>query len=214
MVHGRICDRTESLPRGASDTGTHVPSAARCLLHGPGSARSGNSYRTDASECENPNMNGNVISDIVTFWLSDSRDCPARALARRDRWYDGGATVDEEIRVRFGDLVPRACAREFTDWRDTPDGALALILLLDQFTRNLYRGTVEAYAGDPVAFEVVNHAIDRRTRPGAASGRDDLALPSVPPLRGRDGTGPRSRTPAGAAAARHSGVARLCGAEH
>ena len=107
-------------------------------------------------------MNGNIISDIVTFWLSDSRDCPARALARRDWWYDGGRTVDEEIRVRFGDLVPRACAREFTDWRDTPDGALALILLLDQFTRNLYRGTVEAYAGDPTAFEVVNHAIDRR----------------------------------------------------
>ena len=54
-----------------------------------------------------------------------------------------------------------APAREFTGWRDTSDGALALILLLDQFTRNLYRGTVEAYAGDPSAFEIVNHAIDQ-----------------------------------------------------
>ena len=46
-------------------------------------------------------------------------------------------------------------------WWNTPDGALALILLLDQFTRNLYRATVGAYAGDPCAFEIVNHAIDQ-----------------------------------------------------
>lgn len=106
-------------------------------------------------------MNTDTIADIVTFWLSDSRDHPDRALARHDWWYRGGPTVDEEIRARFGDLVPRACARELMGWRPTPDGALALVLLLDQFTRNLYRGTAGAYAGDPCAFEIVNHAIDR-----------------------------------------------------
>ena len=106
-------------------------------------------------------MNTDVIAGIVAFWLGDSRDSPDRALARRDWWYEGGPGVDEEIRARYGDLVPRACAREFMGWRDTPEGALALVLLLDQFTRNLYRGTVDAYAGDPCAFEVVNHAIDR-----------------------------------------------------
>ena len=106
-------------------------------------------------------MNTSISADIVTFWLSDSRDSPNRALARRGWWYEGGPVVDEEIRVRFGDLAPRACAREFMGWRDTPDGALALVLLLDQFTRNLYRGTVDAYAGDACAFEIVNHAIDQ-----------------------------------------------------
>ena len=106
-------------------------------------------------------MNANRIADIVSFWLGDSRDSPDRALAGRGWWYEGGPAVDEEVRVRFGDLVPRACARELTGWRNTPNGALALIMLLDQFTRNLYRGTVGAYAGDPFAFEVVNHAIDR-----------------------------------------------------
>ena len=106
-------------------------------------------------------MNTNIIADIVTFWLSDSRDSPDRARASHGWWYEGGPVVDEEIRVRFGDLVPRACAREFMGWRDTPDGALALVLLLDQFTRNLCRGTVGAYAGDPCAFEIVNHAIDQ-----------------------------------------------------
>ena len=107
-------------------------------------------------------MNPDLIADIVTFWLSDSRDSPDRAHARRGWWYEGGPAVDEAIRARFGDLVPRACARELMGWRDTPEGALALVLLLDQFTRNLYRGTVGAYAGDLCAFEVVRHAIDRR----------------------------------------------------
>ena len=104
-----------------------------------------------------------MIAEIVAFWLADSLDNPERASARRDWWYRGGPPVDEEIRARFGGLVRRACAREpeLTGWRDTPDGALALILLLDQFTRNLYRGTIDAYAGDASAFEIVNHSIDR-----------------------------------------------------
>lgn len=104
-----------------------------------------------------------MIADIVTFWLADSRDNPDRASDRRDWWYRGGPAVDEEIHARFGDAVRRACTRdpEIMAWRDTPEGALALVLLLDQFTRNIRRGTVDAYAGDPLAFEVVEHAIDR-----------------------------------------------------
>ncbi len=59
--------------------------------------------------------------------------------------------------------MPRACAcdPELTGWRETPEGALALILLLDQFTRNIYRGSVDAYAGDEAAFGIVEHAIGR-----------------------------------------------------
>ncbi len=104
-----------------------------------------------------------MIADIVAFWLGDSRDSPERASARREWWYRGGPAVDAEIRARFGDSVRRACARdpEPMGWQDTPDGALALILLLDQFTRNIHRGTVHAYAGDALAFEIVSHAIDR-----------------------------------------------------
>ena len=100
---------------------------------------------------------------INDFWLADSLDSPERASARRDWWYRGGPGVDSEIRARFGHLVTRACNRdpELADWQETPDGALALILLLDQFTRNIHRGTVRAYDGDARAFEVVEHAIER-----------------------------------------------------
>ena len=53
-----------------------------------------------------------MIADIVAFWLAGSRDSPDRASDRRDWWYRGGPAADEEIRARFGALVPRACARE------------------------------------------------------------------------------------------------------
>ena len=105
-------------------------------------------------------MSTETISKIVAFWLGPSLDGPQAAFARRDWWYDGGASVDEEIRSRFGALVPRACNGAMLDWQTTPNGALALILLLDQFTRNLYRNTPQAYAGDARAFEIVNRAIE------------------------------------------------------
>jgi uncharacterized protein (DUF924 family) len=102
-----------------------------------------------------------TIDTIVTFWLGPGLDGPEAAFARRDWWYDGGATVDDEIRSRFGTLVLLACGGSLPDWQATPNGALALILLLDQFTRNIYRGTPDAYAGDAAAFDIVNRAIGR-----------------------------------------------------
>jgi uncharacterized protein (DUF924 family) len=102
-----------------------------------------------------------TINKIVAFWLGTSLDSSEAALARRDWWYDGGASVDEEIRSRFGALVPPARKGSLLDWQATSNGVLALILLLDQFTRNIYRGTPEAYSGDALAYEIVNRAIDR-----------------------------------------------------
>ena len=164
--------------------------------------------------CENVGMSADIIADIVTFWLSDSRDRPDRAHARRGWWYEGGPAVDEEIRARFGDLVPRACARELMGWRDTPEGALALVLLLDQFTRNLYRGTVGAYAGDPCAFEVVRHAIDRKLDRGL---HPVARIWLYHPYHHSEEVAEQDRgleAPASAPPARRSGLARLRGTKH
>ena len=68
----------------------------------------------------NPDMSADIIADIVTFWLRDSRDSPDRAFFHRGWWYEGSPVVDEEIRTRFDDLVPRACAREFMIVRSAP----------------------------------------------------------------------------------------------
>ncbi|MFT5509121.1 MAG: hypothetical protein ACI89J_002202 [Hyphomicrobiaceae bacterium] len=100
-----------------------------------------------------------IVSEIIEFWLGPSEGSPEAALARKDWWYAGGTPVDDEIRARFGEHVSQACQRQLLDWNTTPEGALALVLLLDQFTRNIYRGTPDAYAGDPCAFDIVQEAI-------------------------------------------------------
>ena len=116
-------------------------------------------------------MNTKLIHQIVDFWLGPSLESPKAATARRDWWYTGGEAVDEEIRGQFGTAVAQACDRQLMSWQATANGAFALVLLLDQFTRNIYRHTPQAYAGDPCARDVVSHAIatglDRELHPVA-----------------------------------------------
>ena len=105
-------------------------------------------------------MSTNIIADIVAFWLSDSLDHPDRAWpvaaggTRAVRWSTKKSVSASVIWCR---APARASSRDWRILRTArwPD------LLLDQFTRNLYRCTVEAYAGDPCAFEIVNHAVDQ-----------------------------------------------------
>ncbi len=103
----------------------------------------------------------NTITAINDFWLGDSLTSPEAAFARRDWWYGGGAEIDNEIRSRFGDHIEQACCGQLTSWASSGHGALALILLLDQFTRNTFRHSPDAYRGDRLAMEIVNAAIGR-----------------------------------------------------
>src|SRR5439155_19342469 len=64
------------------------------------------------------------------------------------------------LRRRCGAAVARAIAGEFADW-DAAGGALARVLLLDQFTRNIYRGTPRAFAGDALALQIAEKAVSR-----------------------------------------------------
>ena len=88
-------------------------------------------------------------------------------------WFRGGEAVDQEIRERFGDDVQRARGGELDGWAETSRGRLALIILLDQFSRNLYRGSAEAFAEDARALKL---AVD-----GLDSGQDK-ALSSIEQL--------------------------------
>lgn len=107
-------------------------------------------------------LTSDLATSIVAFWLGPSLDGPDAAFARKDWWYRGGEAVDNEILARFGELVPRACVGALHEWDRTATGSLALVILLDQFTRNLYRNTPEAYIGDPLAFEIVEKTIDQK----------------------------------------------------
>ncbi len=90
--------------------------------------------------------------EVLQFWFSER----ARSL-----WFEKSATFDEEIRARFGPPVHEAQLGALEAWRSSPDGSLALVILLDQFSRNLYRGTAKAFLGDTRAREVAAEAITR-----------------------------------------------------
>lgn len=69
--------------------------------------------------------------------------------------------IDQEIIQRFEPLYKQAACGALSDWEDTANGALALVLVLDQFPRNMYRGTPAAFASDDLALEVVRRALAR-----------------------------------------------------
>ena len=97
---------------------------------------------------------------IIAFWLGPApADFHEASLASR-RWYAADDQLDRDIRRKFGDAIARARAGALVDWRETAHGALALVILLDQFTRNAYRGTAAAFSGDAMAREVVAHALN------------------------------------------------------
>lgn len=88
---------------------------------------------------------------VLEFWLGAE---PARALrdpARNRLWWRKDAATDADIRARFDTWVAAALAGRLHPWADAPDGLLALVLLTDQFTRNIHRDTPAAFAGDPLA---------------------------------------------------------------
>ena len=90
-------------------------------------------------------------ADILAFW----RD------AGPDRWYRRDDAFDAEVRRRFLGLWQQAAAGELSAWETTDDGALALVIVLDQFPRNIFRDDAQTYASDAEALEVAHRAIER-----------------------------------------------------
>ncbi len=88
--------------------------------------------------------------DVITFWRE----------AGPDKWFNGGDAFDEACRQCLGDAHMAAARRELDGWMDTPDGALALLLLLDQIPRNIFRGSGHAFATDGLALQHAMQAVD------------------------------------------------------
>ncbi|MDE0661970.1 MAG: DUF924 domain-containing protein [Gammaproteobacteria bacterium] len=100
-------------------------------------------------------------TEVLGFWLGPAPDDLEAVTLASKRWYIADDGFDAEIRDRFGDAIKQAQQGLFADWVETPEGALALVILLDQFPRNAYRGTADAFAGDPVALAVAGRAVER-----------------------------------------------------
>ena len=106
-------------------------------------------------------------ASILDFWFDRAA---GRGLHPRKAWWEKNPTFDEEIRQRFGAAVEEALAGGFEDWTGDAEGTLALVILLDQFPRNLFRGQPRAFAGDARARTIVHAAIGRGF---------DIAVPPV-----------------------------------
>lgn len=103
-----------------------------------------------------------LIDEVLRFWFGDAPPTTTEQhRGQMKRWFMGGPALDGEIRDRFGPLVERALRGELDGWASTTRGRLALILLLDQFTRSIYRDDPKAYAGDPAAQRLALEALDR-----------------------------------------------------
>lgn len=96
---------------------------------------------------------------VLAFWFEEIQ--PAQ-------WWKVDPAFDELIRTRFGSLHEQAARCELFGWRATPQGRLAEVIALDQFARNIHRGTKLAFAADPLALALAQEAV--------AAGAD-LALP-------------------------------------
>lgn len=74
-------------------------------------------------------------------------------------WWAKDPAFDEALRARFGGLLTRAAQGELADWRATPRGRLAEVIVLDQFSRNVHRDTPRAFAQDPMALALAQEAV-------------------------------------------------------
>lgn len=107
--------------------------------------------------------------DVLSWWFGEATTAKAIADEKAGLWFGYKPEQDAEARERFGEQVEQALAGGLAEWAESPEGWLALVLLLDQLPRMVYRGTAQAFAGDEHAQQLV--------RDGMAHGGDVLLPP-------------------------------------
>jgi uncharacterized protein (DUF924 family) len=107
-------------------------------------------------------MRGVVVTaqTVLDFWFGAAGEPEHGTL--RELWFRKSEATDREIAGRFGPLIERALRGELSAWADEPQSALAQILLLDQFTRNVFRDTPRAFAGDTRALRAASAMVGAR----------------------------------------------------
>ncbi len=110
--------------------------------------------------------------DVLSYWFpeDDIFEADQETFGRQMQWwFQGGPEVDRQITERFGQVLEQARRGELDHWADTLRGRLALIVVLDQFSRNVYRGSALSYSQDEkalqLAVEGIDAGMDRELRP-------------------------------------------------
>ena len=100
-----------------------------------------------------------VLDDILMFWFGPLDGEGLSAPEQHGLWFKSSEETDNTCRKQFGAAVEQAIAGTLDEWADSDRGLMALILLLDQFPRNIYRGTPAAFSGDNRSVPLVQQAI-------------------------------------------------------
>ena len=90
------------------------------------------------------------IEDVLSFWF-----------ANKTRWWKKDPAFDDQIRKRFAPLLSSIANKEHEEWKATPRGTLAYVIVLDQFSRNMFRDTPGMFSNDEQALETAKEAIDK-----------------------------------------------------
>jgi len=98
--------------------------------------------------------------EVLEFWFGSAAVTEADVMAKAMRWFNGGESLDSEVKTRFGETIDAALAGKLDDWAATPRGRLALVIVLDQLTRNAFRGQPRTYAGDTKAQRLATQAFE------------------------------------------------------
>lgn len=112
--------------------------------------------------------------EILDFWFGPKRETLEAIEARFDSWFSVDPGLDQTIRSRFGSLPDDALTGRLDEWLEDPPSTVALLIVLDQFPRNLYRGSARAFEYDARALEIALDWIEAgRDRFGRFPHRND-----------------------------------------
>lgn len=96
----------------------------------------------------------NTYDEVLKFWFGRVEETIVPTEHRARIWFAEDDVTDQEIKSQFSDLLESVSAGNLASWEETPRGQLASIIVLDQFSRHIYRGTEKAFAQDPHALSI------------------------------------------------------------
>lgn len=101
-----------------------------------------------------------AFDTVLTFWFGSATGQDPSAETQK-RWWTKSDEFDATVRETFGDLHASLMSGASSEWQDTPRGCLARVIVFDQFSRNMFRNTAEAFASDPLAVATTDRILER-----------------------------------------------------
>ncbi len=101
-----------------------------------------------------------IQDELIKFMFLRDEQGELDVMACLGLWFGKSNETDIEIKTRFGKHVEKALEGDYSEWKKTPRGCLALMILIDQFPRNIYRHTVHSFDGDKMARTIVDEPHD------------------------------------------------------